>query len=146
MPEDEKMSNENEVSPAETVMERFKRDQFAAGAGIELVEVRPGYARSTMEVDDRHLNYVGTVQGGAMFTLAAFTFAAAAASHGSIAVGVNMNITCLRSVDSGTLIAEAKEVSRTRRLAHVDVKVTNERGTAIAKFQGTAYIKGQNPD
>lgn len=121
--------------------DHFKHDRFAAENGIELVEVRPGYARAQMVVAERHLNGVGVVQGGALFTLADLAFAGASNSAGPLALGLNMNISCLKAVNRGTLTAEATEVARSKRISTCTVRVTDETGDLVALFQGTAYIK-----
>ena len=61
-----------------TLKEFFKGDRFAVLAGCELTEIREGYARATMTVEERHLNGGDVCQGGAIFTLADLAFAAAA--------------------------------------------------------------------
>ena len=74
-------------------MERLKaflqRDLFATGAGAELVLVEPGHAIARMLIGPRHHNAIGTAQGGAIFTLADFAFAAAVNSRGHVAVAIN---------------------------------------------------------
>ena len=97
-----------------------------------------------MTVESRHLNSVGTLHGGAVSTLADLAFAAACNAAGEVAVGVNMSITCLKAVRSGTLEAEAVEISRSRKLSTVTVRVTDEQQELVALFQGTAYILGKN--
>ncbi|MGZ4857695.1 MAG: PaaI family thioesterase, partial [Methanobacteriaceae archaeon] len=52
----------------------FENDRFAAYAGIEVIDISPGMAKTRMKVEDKHLNSIGTVHGGALFTLADFTF------------------------------------------------------------------------
>ena len=42
-----------------------KGDRFAATNGMQLTEVREGYARAEMKVEARHLNAAGVCQGGA---------------------------------------------------------------------------------
>ena len=54
----------------EKYKEFFKSDRFAANAGVELLEVKPGYAKARMLVTEEHLNAGGVCQGGALFTLA----------------------------------------------------------------------------
>ena len=54
-----------------------------------------------MEISDIHLNSIGTVHGGALFTLADFTFALAANSHGIVTVAINANISYLKAVTEG---------------------------------------------
>jgi acyl-CoA thioesterase len=123
------------------VKDHFKNDRFAATNGIKLIEVRPGHALAKMEVQERHLNGIGTVQGGALFTLADLAFAAACNAAGKVAVGLNTNMSYLKAVSSGTLTAEAVEVARSRKISTCSVRVTNEHDDLVAVFQGTAYIK-----
>jgi acyl-CoA thioesterase len=119
----------------------FQRDRFAAAAGIELITVSPGAAHARMAVVDQHLNSVGVVHGGALFTLADFAFAAACNAAGSLAVGINMTIACVKAITTGVLEAEAVEVSRSRRLSTCAVRITDQAGELVAQFQGTAYIR-----
>ncbi len=111
--------------------------------GAELVELEPGRAVTRMHVGPEHLNAVGTVMGGAIFTLADFAFAAASNSHGTVAVASDVHISFVRAATEGELIAEAVEVSRGRTLAHYDVKVRDGQGRIVALFHGTAFRKDQ---
>ena len=61
----------------EAIQRQFEKDHFAASSGMRLVELRPGYAKTSVQIEQRHLNGVGTVHGGAIFTLADFAFGAA---------------------------------------------------------------------
>src|SRR5512138_584430 len=121
----------------------FKRDRFAAAAGARLEEARPGYARATMKVRDGHMNGADVVQGGAVFTLADLAFAVACNSHGTLALAVDVTISFLRPTRSGTLVAEAFEVARSRRLSRCEVKVVDGAGEAVALFHGTAFVKDE---
>ncbi|MCD6352618.1 MAG: PaaI family thioesterase [Proteobacteria bacterium] len=119
----------------------FKNDKFAKHVGIELLEVSEGRAKAKLEIKKEHLNGVKIVHGGAIFTLADLAFAAASNSHGTVALAINANISYLKAVSKGTLIAEAKEVSKNPKLATYSILITNEGGDTIAIFQGTAYRK-----
>jgi acyl-CoA thioesterase len=125
------------------VRRQFDNDRFAASSGARLVELRPGFAKAVLTVEEKHLNGVGIVQGGAIFTLADFTFGAASNSAGKVALAINTNLSFLKAVRSGTLYAEANEVSRSRRLSTCMVRVTDDSGDLVALFQGTAYIKNE---
>jgi acyl-CoA thioesterase len=95
-----------------------------------------------MEVGDRHLNGLGVVQGGAIFTLADIALAAASNAHGTAAVSINANISYFKAVTGGTLVAEATEESLNHKLATYSVRVTaGDGGELIALFQGTVYRK-----
>ena len=48
-----------------TLKEFLKTDRFATCTGVELLEIKPGYARARMEVTDRHLNGGGGMPRGA---------------------------------------------------------------------------------
>ena len=121
----------------------FDNDRFAKHAGIELIEFSPGRAQASMHITDKHLNGIGLVQGGAIFTLADFAFAVAVNSRGNIAVAVTTTITFLKAATEGTLIATAEEISLSNRLGTYRVTVTNENEETIAVFQGTAYRKAK---
>jgi len=116
-------------------------DRFAKQCGIELVSVEPGRACTRMTVVPEHLNGVGIVQGGAIFTLADFAFAAASNSYGTVAVAINVSISFLKATSSGVLVAEAKETSRNPRLGTYTVDVRDESGDLVATFQGMVYRK-----
>jgi acyl-CoA thioesterase len=122
----------------------LKQDRFAARADVELVAVSPGYARARMAVQPHHWNAVGIVQGGAIFTLADYAFAAASNSHGTVAVAINASITFMKALSTGTLVAEAREVSKNFKLGTYTVEVKDEGGELIALFQGMVYRK-QDP-
>jgi acyl-CoA thioesterase len=119
----------------------FEGDRFAARNGIELLEVEEGRARARLTVSAEHLNAAGVVQGGAVFTLADFAFAAASNSRGNVALAIEAHVTFLRAVRAGILHAEAREESGSRRLSTCTVRVTDENGELVALFTGTAYRK-----
>lgn len=119
-------------------------DLFARHAGIELLEVTPGGARTAMKIEQHHLNGAKTVHGGAIFTLADFAFAVASNSHGTLAMGINASVSFVKAATSGTLYAEAKEESFSPRLATYMVHVTDDNGDLIAIFMGTVYRKKES--
>jgi len=125
----------------EKVKEYFKKDHFAASNGMELLDVSPGKATARMTVGENHLNAVGTIQGGAIFTLADLAFAAACNSHGTVAVAINVSISFVKAVNAGVLTAEARELSCNPRLGTYTAEVRDEKGDLVAVFQGLAYRK-----
>jgi len=125
----------------EAVKNFFKNDRFAEHVGIELLEVSEGRAKAKMEIKEHHLNGIDIAHGGAIFSLADLAFAVASNSHKTIALGINASISYLKAAASGTLIAEAKEVSLNPKLATYEVRVTDETDDIIAIFLGTVYRK-----
>jgi len=119
----------------------FKKDHFAQHIGAELLEVREGYARARLLVDDKLLNGAGVCQGGALFTFADLTFAAAVNSHGILTVTTNSNIVYVKSAKPGYLLAEAHEVVNHHKMPYGEVRITDEEGNLIAIFSSSAYRK-----
>ena len=115
-------------------------DRFAADNGMQLIEVREGYARAEMVVTRHHLNAAGVCQGGAYFTLADLAFAAVTNSHGNITLGIQNSISFLQSAHEGdTLIAEAEETFNHHRLPFCEIRVKNQRGELVCIVTGAAY-------
>jgi acyl-CoA thioesterase len=126
----------------ELIARFFENDRYAKENGVRVVEIRPGFARTEMTVEPHHLNAVGILQGGALFTLADLAFAAASNSHGVVAVACQADVTWFKAVESGKLTATAEEIARTRRLSTCVVRITDQRDDLVALFKGVAYIKG----
>lgn len=121
----------------------FAHDQFAASLGIKLLEAKPGYAVSELVIKERHLNAVKIVQGGVIFTLADFTFAAASNACGQIVVAAQGNITYFQAPRGKKLIAKATEISAQNRLVTYNVDIFDENNELIARFTGLGYKKKQ---
>lgn len=124
-----------------TLLERLNTDdRFANGIGASLTEIREGYARTEMDVEERHLNGGGVCQGGAIYTLADLAFAGVANCHGTLTLGISNTITFLQSAQLGDhLTAECTEVLDHHKLPYCDIKVTNQEGKLIAAVTGLAY-------
>jgi acyl-CoA thioesterase len=130
----------------ENIKRFFTGDRYAQHSGIELLSASPGLAVAQMKIQPHHLNAVGSVQGGAIFTLADLAFAAASNAHGKVAVAINVSITYMKAAASGTLRAEAREVSVNPKLGSYTVNVTDEHNDLVAVFQGLVYRKEQTLD
>lgn len=125
----------------EEIIELLKKDKFILYNGIELLEIGEGEATSRMKITENHLNGLGTVQGGAIFTLADYTCAAAANSRGKAAVTLDGQMDFIKAVSKGTLTAHATEISLRRTIASYRVEVRNEEDILIATFQSKVFRK-----
>ncbi|MDR1479980.1 MAG: PaaI family thioesterase [Planctomycetaceae bacterium] len=117
-------------------LEKFKEDHFATKVvGAEILDVRIGYAKTSLKIEPKHHNAVGIVQGGVLFTLG--DFSAAVASHvgqNETLVAVECNISYLKPVGSGTIYGEAQKIAESKSLAYYETNITNESNDLIAKF------------
>ncbi len=122
--------------------EYAKKDAFAKHCSVELIAACEGAAKAKLLIGDIHLNGMGITHGAALFTLADFTFGAAANSHGYDAVTINTHMSFLKSTGKGDwLFAEATEINLRGRVGSYHIKITDQAGQIIAIFEGLAYRK-----
>jgi len=122
----------------------YATDVCSRALGIELLEVRPGYARLCMAVRADFLNGHQICHGGLIFTLADSAFAFACNSYNVNTVAAGCSIEFLRPVHGGdVLTAEAVEQTQSGRTGIYDIRVTNRANETVAMFRGkSAQIKG----
>lgn len=125
----------------ELTRQHFSRDNFVNLLGAELLEIKRGYAKAKLVLHDKHLNAHGVVHGGAIFSLADFTLGVAGASYGTTVLAVQASINFLHPAKTGALFAEARELSKGRKIANYQVTVHDDNGTLIASFIGVTYDK-----
>jgi acyl-CoA thioesterase len=123
----------------------FARDAVSQSLGIEMKEVRPGYARLTLIVRPDMLNGHAICHGGVVFSLADSAFAFACNSRNQSTVASGCSIDFLAPAATGDeLTAEAIERALLGRTGIYDVTVTNQEGRTIALFRGRSYrVRGE---
>ena len=130
---------------AKIAAERFAADRFAIeAAGIVPVEVGENYARCRMEIKPVHLNALGQVMGGALYTLADFAFAIAAngAELTTPTVTLSASMEYLRAVKGSFVEAETVCLKAGRSTCVMEVNITDEAGKLAAKATLTGYRLG----
>lgn len=122
----------------------YATDACSRALGLELLEVRAGYARMRMVVRDDFLNGHHICHGGLIFTLADSAFAFACNSYNISTVASGCSIEFLRPVLAGdVLTAEAVEQTLNGRTGIYDIRVTNRIEQTVAMFRGkSSQIKG----
>lgn len=124
----------------EKILEHFKKDTYAQLLGMVIEEVEDGYARVSMQVTENMLNFHGTANGGAIFSLADVAFACASNSDGNQRVGITMNIHYLKAgMVNEKLIAIAKEDIKSNRLGSYRIEVFNQAEELVAIAEGMVY-------
>jgi acyl-CoA thioesterase len=97
---------------------------FARLVGVEVAGWQPGTARTRLRPRPELVNIHGSVHGGALFALADAAFEVACNSYGRVCVGLDVSIHYAAPAQSGeTLVAEAVEASRSRRVGSYRVEV-----------------------
>lgn len=120
------------------------RDPYAAQLGAELVDIKPGWARVAMRLDEGHLNFMGMIHGGVMFSLADVAFGAAANSFGSKAMALSVGIDFLAAPKIvGEMTAEVELVQRAGKMGFYRMKVMDAEEVIVAQCHGWAYHTGK---
>ncbi|TDG02492.1 hydroxyphenylacetyl-CoA thioesterase PaaI [Paraburkholderia guartelaensis] len=142
LPEDNDMSPDELARAAAQAM--YESDGCTRALGMELLEVRAGYARLSMAVRPEFLNGHQTCHGGMIFSLADSAFAFACNSYNINTVAAGCSIEFLRPVlRDEVLTAEAVEQVLSGRNGVYDIRVTNRAGETVALFRGkSAQIRG----
>ena len=120
----------------------WKEDGASQGLGMQILEVKAGHAVLAMTIQPHMVNGHGIAHGGSIFTLADSAFAFACNSHNQRTVAAQCNISFIRPGKLGdTLVAAAREISRTGRSGIYDVRVTVN-DTVVAELRGHSRTIG----
>ncbi|MDA3128485.1 hotdog fold thioesterase [Aliibacillus thermotolerans] len=130
----------------EKLLKHFEKDTYAKLLGIKVEDVEDGYAKVSMTITDDMLNFHGSANGGATFSLADTAFAVASNSYGTTAVGVTMTMHYMKAVNSGTkLVAIAREDSKNPKLGLYRIELFDtENDDLIGIAEGMVYRKKEN--
>ena len=115
---------------------------FAIHCNMETVSIGDGEAVVRMPIDGM-ANALGTVHGGAIFSLADQAFALACNSSGEPQVGISASINYLKPA-RGALEARARKVGDNKSTSVYEVLVY-EGDQLVAIFQGIGYRLRKHP-
>lgn len=126
---------------ASQLIDVFNNDQgFAKTTGVRLTEVDVGWAKGKVEIGPQHMNPIGSVQGGVIFTLADLVAGAAAFSYGSAHTTVSSDVHFLSpAIGTKTLFAEAQTIKAGKRIVVLDVRVKDEKDALISYMSLTFF-------
>lgn len=118
----------------------YERDQAARAMGIEILEVRAGFARVAFTVREDMLNGHAICHGAYIFGLADTAFAYACNSRGDACVALQCSISFAVPGRAGArLTATARERARGGRTGTYDVEIADDAGDVLVFFRGTSY-------
>lgn len=122
---------------------RFAGDRYATEVtGCEIAAVTPGYARCRMAITPAHRNALGIVMGGAIFTLADFTFAVASNTGFPDTVSVDATVHYLTAAQGNSLTAESVAEKNGRRSCVYRIVITDDTGIHVADVTVTGMRVG----
>ncbi len=130
------------------LIEKMKTNvPYWALLGMEVVDVKKGWAKTKLPFDHKLTQPDGLAHGGAIFSLADASVAVALLGlidKDETLVTIEMKINYLRPVKDGEMFAEAKIINRGKNTALGDVEVTHSSGKLIAKCTSTYMIIQKN--
>src|ERR1044072_2034304 len=136
------MSTDSFPEPSRARLEAiFRSDAYVKASGAELLQWGGGHATFRLEPQSRHGNFVGSVHGGALFSLADAAIGVASNSWGRLSVLLTADAQYLSAAPIGdALLARATDRSRTRRTSAFGIDVTSEGdGTLRAAFHAMCF-------
>ena len=121
------------MTDLEKAREFFKNDLYATEvSGIQIEETGEHYAKCSMEITRRHQNAYGGLMGGAIFTLADFTFAVSSNFNQPKTVSVTSQINFTGAAKGKKLISESQLIKDGRSNCFYQISITDELGTKVA--------------
>jgi uncharacterized domain 1 len=117
-----------------------KNDRFSIACGMRLTDIREGYARVEMTLDENGMNYMGTMHGGLLYTMADVAAGTAVVSRGKQGVTLSANTDYIRPAHRGKVTAVARVIAFGRTICRTQVDIHGQDGTLYAKSSITMFI------
>lgn len=132
-------------TPKEIVNTMMATDLFSQWLGITILETGLGTCKIKLTVRNEMINGFGIAHGGITYCLSDSALAFACNSYGQQAVSIETSISHTAKVLVGdVLTAEAKELSRSKKIGFYEVIIKNQENKIVSLFKGTVYITEKN--
>ena len=119
---------------------RNRTNAFANHVGVVVTKIEEAYAEAELELRAEHLNPMGYVHGGVLYTIADITAGAATVSLGTNAVTVSGEYHYLApGKDTRSLKAIARPIKKGAKLLVFDLEVYTAEEKLIGKGTFTIY-------
>lgn len=128
--------------------ERFREyfnhnDVFSSNNGMKILKMEEGYAEAELDYDPGHHNFMGTLHGGVLSTLADITAGVSIISFGKLVVTLNSNINYVKPAKRGKIKAVATAVHRSRQIGSSEVRIYDEENTLVCFCSYIMFITNQ---
>lgn len=125
----------------------LEKNPFAQLLGMELLEVREGYAYGRMRMDEHFTNIYGGMHGGCSYALADTLAGVAASTYGNYVTTIDGKMNYLEAVkDTGYVYGEAEVQRQGGRIGVYTVKLMDENQRVLVTADFTYYRTGQAID
>lgn len=116
-------------------------EEFRTWIGLQITEARTGYARGEIELKPWHMNVLGIVHGGVLFTLADTVSGTAAHTGQAYSVPtVNANINYMRAgKHTKKIAAEAQVIKKGKNFSVCECRIYDDSGQMLAMTTMTFF-------
>lgn len=128
-------------------IERVRRIPFAELLGLELVDLKKGWAEMSLSMDRRHKNYFDLMHGGAISSLldsVVFMALRPFIPEELTLTTLEMKLNYFRPVGDGVVRATAQIIHWGRRTMVGEAEIFNHQGKLVAKGTVTYMVVEQN--
>lgn len=119
-------------------------DVYSANNGMKILKMEEGYAEAELDYNPGHHNFMGTLHGGALSTLADITAGISIISFGKLVVTLNSNINYVRPAKQGKIKAVATAVHRSRQIGSSEVRIYDEDDTLVCFCSYIMFITNKD--
>lgn len=131
------------ITPTVDEINQRCKNSLCEHLGIIFTEIGDRFLKAKMKVDQKTMQPMGILHGGASCALAE-TIGSVAANlcleHGKIAVGLDLNINHIRQVREGFVYAKTEPLHIGRTTQVWEIKITNESEQLVAASRLTLSI------
>ncbi|MDE5820243.1 MAG: PaaI family thioesterase [Lachnospiraceae bacterium] len=114
---------------------------YAEAMGIELLELRQGYARGRMPYRLENANPYGSLHGGALYSLADIICGLAACTYGYYSSTIEGSMHYVRpALNTRYVICEAHELRQGRQVSVYEARLTNDEGLLLDTAEFSFYM------
>ena len=140
------MSKNDKLSPRYTkalLTKTKKKIPFWSLIGMELVDIKKGWAKTKIPYSQKLINANGVAHGGVIFSAADSAVGLALlglVDRDDLITTIEMKINYLKSFNRGEIMAEAKIIFKGSQIAVGEVDVRDSDGNLVAKATSTYAI------
>lgn len=117
-----------------------ENDSFVKKNNIRIIDVGVGYSKAVMEIDGDSLNFMGTVHGGAIMTLADAVAGTCIAHNGRNCVTLSASGNFIKAPCEGNLYAFGREVGIKNDTAISDIEIRDSMDNLVFKGMYNMFL------
>lgn len=136
---------ENEVMQLEQIMRKtVEENAYMQFLGIELLELREGYAFARMKCREELNNPYGILHGGSLYSLADIVAGSAGCMCGHFVTTVSGNLNFLLPAEQTEYVyCEAVQLRQGKHLSVFDVRIKDDKDRVLDSGEFTFFITEQ---